>query len=57
MSQSLELARTLHLLMANPHVLIEGCIIACHAIRAKHAFIYIRGEITHVARRVNAGDC
>ena len=41
------------LLMANPHVLIEGCIIACHAIRAKHEFIYIRGEITHVARRVN----
>jgi len=41
------------LLMANPHVLIEGCIIACHAIRAKHAFIYIRGEVTHVVRRVN----
>jgi NADH-quinone oxidoreductase subunit F len=39
--------------MANPHVLIEGCIIACHAIRAKHAFIYIRGEVTHVVRRVN----
>jgi len=42
------------LLMANPHVLIEGCIIACHAIRAKSAFIYIRGEVTHVVRRVNA---
>ena len=42
------------LLMANPHVLIEGCIIACHAIRAKRAFIYIRGEVTHVVRRVNA---
>jgi NADH-quinone oxidoreductase subunit F len=42
------------LLLANPHVLVEGCIIACHAIRAKHAFIYIRGEVTHVARRVNA---
>ena len=41
------------LLMANPHVLIEGCIIACHAIRAKHAFIYIRGEVTQVVRRVN----
>ena len=41
------------LLMANPHVLIEGCIIACHAIRAKHAFIYIRGEVTHVVRRLN----
>ena len=41
------------LLMANPHVLVEGCIIACHAIRAKHAFIYIRGEVTHGARRLN----
>jgi NADH-quinone oxidoreductase subunit F len=41
------------LLMANPHVLIEGIIIASYAIRAKHAFIYIRGEVTHVARRVN----
>ena len=41
------------LLMANPHVLIEGCIIAAHAIRAKHAFIYIRGEVTHVVRRMN----
>jgi NADH-quinone oxidoreductase subunit F len=41
------------LLMANPHVLLEGCIIACHAIRAKQAFIYIRGEVTHVVRRVN----
>ncbi len=42
------------LLLANPHVLIEGCIIACHAIRAERAFIYIRGEVTHVVRRVNA---
>jgi NADH-quinone oxidoreductase subunit F len=41
------------LLMANPHVLVEGVIIAAYAIRAKHAFIYIRGEVTHVARRVN----
>ena len=41
------------LLMANPHVLIEGCIIAAHAIRAKHAFIDIRGEVTHSARRLN----
>ena len=41
------------LLLANPHVLVEGVIIAAYAIRAKHAFIYIRGEVTHVARRVN----
>ena len=42
------------LLMANPHVLIEGTIIASYAIRAKHAFVYLRGEVAHVARRVNA---
>ena len=42
------------LLMANPHVLIEGMIIASYAICAKHAFVYLRGEVAHVARRVNA---
>ena len=42
------------LLMANPHVLVEGVIIAAYAIRAQKAFIYIRGEVTHVARRLNA---
>ena len=40
------------LMMANPHVLIEGVIIGSYAIRANYAFIYIRGEITHVVRRV-----
>ena len=40
------------LLMANPHVLIEGIIIGSYAIRANHACIYIRGEVTHVVRRV-----
>jgi NADH-quinone oxidoreductase subunit F len=35
------------LLMANPHVLIEGIIIGSYAIRANYAFIYIRGEIAH----------
>jgi NADH-quinone oxidoreductase subunit F len=40
------------LMMANPHVLIEGIIIGSYAIRANHAFIYIRGEVTHVVRRV-----
>lgn len=28
----------------DPHLLIEGILITCHAIRAKHAYIYIRGE-------------
>ncbi len=36
------------LMLANPHVLIEGIIIGSYAIRAKHAFIYIRGEVAHV---------
>jgi NADH-quinone oxidoreductase subunit F len=40
------------LMMANPHVLVEGVIISSYAIRANHAFIYIRGEVPHVLRRV-----
>jgi NADH-quinone oxidoreductase subunit F len=40
------------LMMANPHVLLEGIIITCYAIRASHAFIYIRGEVVHVIRRL-----
>jgi NADH-quinone oxidoreductase subunit F len=40
------------LMMANPHVLVEGCIISAFAIRSHHAFIYIRGEVLHVIRRV-----
>jgi NADH-quinone oxidoreductase subunit F len=38
-----------HLLMErNPHLMFEGCLIACHAIGAKVAYIYIRGEFHHV---------
>jgi len=40
------------LMMANPHELVEGVVIASYAIRASHAFIYIRGEVVHVIRRV-----
>ncbi|MFI7277552.1 NADH-quinone oxidoreductase subunit NuoF [Streptomyces sp. NPDC049879] len=42
------------LLYANPHSLIEGMIIACHAIRSNHAFIYLRGEVVPVLRRLQA---
>ncbi len=42
------------LMMANPHVLVEGVAITCFAIRSNHAFIYIRGEAVHVIRRVQA---
>jgi len=40
------------LMMATPHMLIEGAIITCYAIRAGHAFIYIRGEVLQVIRRL-----
>lgn len=40
------------IMLANPHALIEGIIITCWAIRAKHAFIYIRGEVPQPIRRV-----
>jgi NADH-quinone oxidoreductase subunit F len=40
------------LMMATPHVLIEGAIIASYAIRACHAFIYIRGEVVPALRRL-----
>jgi len=40
------------LMMAAPHFLIEGMIITSYAIGCNHAFIYIRGEIVHVYRRL-----
>jgi NADH-quinone oxidoreductase subunit F len=42
------------LMMAAPHTLVEGVIISSFAIRANKAFIYIRGEVVHVVRRVQA---
>ena len=44
-----------HVLMErNPHLLIEGCAIACYAIGAKVAYIYIRGEFYHVQQILEA---
>ncbi|MET9273869.1 NADH-quinone oxidoreductase subunit NuoF [Kribbella sp. NPDC003557] len=40
------------LMMASPHTLVEGVIIASYAIRASVAFIYVRGEVLHVIRRL-----
>ncbi|HSE70243.1 MAG TPA: NADH-quinone oxidoreductase subunit NuoF [Nocardioidaceae bacterium] len=40
------------LMMASPHTLVEGVIISAYAIRANHAFIYVRGEVLHVIRRL-----
>jgi NADH-quinone oxidoreductase subunit F len=42
------------LMMANPHELLEGVIIASYAIGASHAFIYVRGEVVHVIRRLHS---
>ena len=40
------------LMMAAPHTLVEGVVIASYAIRAREAFIYVRGEVLHVVRRL-----
>ena len=40
------------MLMATPHTLVEGVIISSYAVRAHHAFIYVRGEVLHVIRRL-----
>jgi len=42
------------LMMASPHTLVEGVIISAYAIRAEKAFIYVRGEVLHVVRRLRA---
>jgi NADH-quinone oxidoreductase subunit F len=41
------------LMLATPHLLIEGAIIAAYAIRAHLAFIYARGEVLHAVRRLH----
>lgn len=40
------------LMLANPHALVEGVVVSSFAIRANHAFIYVRGEVPHAIRRV-----
>ncbi|PTR26571.1 NADH-quinone oxidoreductase subunit F [Rhodococcus sp. OK519] len=42
------------LMLASPHSLIEGVVIAAYAIRAGQAFIYLRGEVVPVLRRLQA---
>ena len=42
------------LMLTTPHFLIEGAIIAAYAIGARHAFIYLRGEVAPVLRRLQA---
>jgi len=40
------------LMMATPQLLIEGIIITSYAIGCHQAFIYVRGEVLHVYRRL-----
>jgi len=40
-------------LLNNPQALIEGIVVAAYAIRAHLAFVYIRGEVLHVIRRLH----
>jgi NADH-quinone oxidoreductase subunit F len=40
------------MMMAAPQLLIEGAIITSFAIGCNHAFIYLRGEVVHVYRRL-----
>ncbi len=39
-------------MLSAPHTLIEGVIITSYAIGCNHAFIYLRGEVVHVYRRL-----
>ncbi len=41
-----------YIMLHSPHLLIEGILIACYAIRAHVAYIYIRGEYEHCRRRL-----
>ena len=38
----------------DPHLLIEGCLIAAFAMNAKHCYIYIRGEFIRERERLQA---
>ena len=40
------------LMLAAPHLLVEGVAITSFAIGSHHAFIYVRGEVLHVYRRL-----
>ena len=40
------------LMLASPQHLIEGIVITSYAIGCHHAFVYLRGEVVHVYRRL-----
>ena len=39
-------------MLSAPHLLVEGIAITSFAIRSNHSFIYLRGEVVHVYRRL-----
>ncbi|WP_129337624.1 NADH-quinone oxidoreductase subunit NuoF [Cellulomonas endophytica] len=39
-------------MLASPQLLVEGVAITSYAIGCRHAFIYVRGEVLHVYRRL-----
>ncbi|MFV0634030.1 NADH-quinone oxidoreductase subunit NuoF [Demequina sp.] len=39
-------------MLSAPHLLVEGVAITSYAIGCNHAFIYLRGEVVHVYRRL-----
>jgi NADH-quinone oxidoreductase subunit F len=41
------------ILEKEPHMLIEGCILACYAINAHDCYIYVRGEFWHQQKILN----
>ncbi|MBN1477365.1 NADH-quinone oxidoreductase subunit NuoF [Candidatus Sumerlaeota bacterium] len=43
-----------HIMRGCPHTLLEGIIIACHAIHAEKAYIYVRGEYVRPMERLSA---
>src|SRR6185369_15757708 len=44
--------KDLPLMTHDPHALVEVIIIACYAIRAERAYIYVRGEAVNAGRRL-----
>lgn len=42
-----------YLMWKDPHMFLEGCVIAAHAIGAERVYIYLRGEFRFIQRRVD----
>jgi NADH-quinone oxidoreductase subunit F len=42
-----------YLMWKDPHMFVEGCVIAAYAIGAKAVYIYLRGEFAYIQKRVD----